>query len=174
MFSNITQAIEKAVFRYKYKVEPQSKALLKLWVDDRDKSKYFFTQMSCDSESPNWINVNDEVTQSAAFMSDIVCRFPNKKFGLKIGNLERISLNKNGVIIVRHFALDSDLTRKGLGIKFFSSIVEFFELKKEETVVTPIAIEFHEDHPKKLAHYRNFFAKNGVEEVRAGVWRIEL
>lgn len=73
-----------------------------------------------------------------------------------------------GVVRIKHFALNAKLTRSGVGEIFFNAILLFFKSKNA------VIIEFHENHSSKIDHYRRFFEKLGVKEIREGVWQVEL
>lgn len=87
---------------------------------------------------------------------------------LEIGSVERIRMHSGGIVTIKHFALDPELTRKGHGRTLLKSIIEL--LKSHHAT----SIEFHESHSKKIEHYRAFFAKQGIAECIKGVWVIDL
>lgn len=107
-------------------------------------------------------------THGYSIMPDIRCQYKEYKYSLMIGNIEGISMYSGGTVRIKHFALDSDLTNHGIGEIFFKSILDFLKSKSAVTV------EFHETHSSKIEHYRRFFEKHGIKEVKNRVWRVEL
>jgi hypothetical protein len=102
------------------------------------------------------------------YMPNIRCTYTENGSNFQIGRIEEISLFSGGIVVIRHFALDEDLTQSNIGIMFFKSILRFF--KKHNA----LSVEFHEDHSSKINHYRRFFEKLGVEEIKNRVWKIDL
>lgn len=101
-------------------------------------------------------------------LPNIVCQYSVYKYSLQIGWVTGIEMHSGGIVRINHFALNTELTRKGIGEIFFNSIIRF--LKSKNAVV----IEFHENHSSKMQHYRRFFEKMGVTEVNEGVWQVDL
>ncbi|CAH7202569.1 hypothetical protein VCHA37P200_40287 [Vibrio chagasii] len=77
-------------------------------------------------------------------------------------------MQQGGVVQIKHFALNPDLTKAGVGKVFFNAIVDFFKSKNA------ISIEFRENHSSKIEHYRIFFEKMGLEETESRVWIVNL
>ncbi|WP_409126773.1 hypothetical protein ACKN8R_25720 (plasmid) [Vibrio parahaemolyticus] len=102
------------------------------------------------------------------FMPNISCDYKVKKERYTLGWVEGISMYGGGIAIVQHFALNEKITGMGLGTALFGAIARF--LKSHNA----IAIEFRENHSSKIEHYRSFFGKLNVPEVKRGVWRFEL
>lgn len=107
-------------------------------------------------------------THGYSMFPDIRCQYKEYKYSQKIGSIEGVSMYSYGIVRIRHFALNSELTRNKIGEIFFNSILEFFKSKNA------ITIEFHENHSSKIEHYRRFFEKLGVTETKDRVWRVEL
>lgn len=103
-------------------------------------------------------------THGYSCMPDIRCEYKE----LLIGNVEGISMYSGGTVRIKHFALNPDLTRKYIGEKFFSSILEFIKSKNA------VSVEFHENHSSKIEHYRRFFEKQGIAEIKDGIWKVNL
>lgn len=101
-------------------------------------------------------------------MPDIVCICRKGKYSVTIGWIGGITMYEGGTVIVQHFALTTDLTRKGIGLPFFESILLF--LKSHNA----IRVEFQENHSSKINDYRTFFTKNGIPEIRNCVWFVDL
>ncbi len=107
-------------------------------------------------------------THGYSTIPDISCQFKEYEHLLNIGNIEGISMYSGGTVRIKHFALNSELTKNGIGEVFFASILDFFKSKNA------VIIEFHENHSSKIEHYRRFFEKLGIKEINSRVWRVEL
>ncbi|WP_321323644.1 hypothetical protein [Thiomicrorhabdus sp.] len=107
-------------------------------------------------------------THGYSKIPDIRCEYREYKYSLKIGYIEGISMYSGGTVRIKHFALNSELTQNNIGKKFLNSILEFFKSKNA------VVVEFHENHSSKIEHYRKFFEKLGIEEIKDRVWRVEL
>lgn len=77
-------------------------------------------------------------------------------------------MHSGGVVRIKHFALNTSLTRAKIGEEFFYAILQFFKS------MNAVTIEFHENHSSKIDHYRRFFEKVGVKEISDRVWQVEL
>jgi hypothetical protein len=162
--------IEKIKFIKKFGRNPSAEQFIQEW--SRTPEKYFFgyhdkklkwsTFYSSDffSEHP--------MSHGLSFFPDIRCQYKACEYSLLIGNIERISMHSGGIVCIKHFALDPALTKRKIGGVFFNAILTFFKDKNA------VVLEFHEDHSSKIEHYRRFFEKIGIEEVKSGVWRLEL
>lgn len=118
---------------------------------------YGLAQLECLPESHGY-----------SLMPNIKCEVARKSDQLVIGWIEGISMYAGGTVKIKHFALNTELTNRGIGVIFFGSIVRFFKRNKA------ITIEFHENHGSKIAHYRSFFSKLGIPEIRNKVWQMDL
>lgn len=107
-------------------------------------------------------------THGYSTLPDIRCQYNEYKYSLQIGNIEGISMYSGGVVRIKHFALNTSLTRAKIGEKFFHAMLQFFKSKNA------VVVELHENHSSKTDHYRNFFEKVGVKEIADRVWRVEL
>ncbi|MDR7088596.1 hypothetical protein [Cellvibrio fibrivorans] len=103
-----------------------------------------------------------------SMLPNIRCSYSDGKYGMNIGWIEDISMHSGGMVRIRHFALAVKFTRYGIGKIFLNAMMNFFKS------INAVSIEFHETHASKIDHYRRFFEKNEVKEVRCGVWMIDL
>ena len=107
-------------------------------------------------------------THGYSTMPDMVCRCGARGYSIEIGWVEGVTMYGGGIARVKHFALNTKLTQRGLGRPFLESILYFLKLQNA------IRVEFHENHSEKIDHYRAFFKKMGIAEVGKGVWSVDL
>lgn len=162
--------IKQRNFDRKYGKNPTAEQFIEEW--SKAPQEYFFGYFE---EQLDWTTYYGLAaleslpdTHGYSAMPNIQCQFRDFKYTLDIGYIEDISMHSGGTVRIKHFALNSELTRRGIGKKFFNSILEFF--KSNNAVI----IEFHENHSSKIEHYRLFFEKNGIREINKGVWRVNL
>lgn len=162
--------IEKIKFNRKYGKNPTVEQFINEWT--KAPQEYFFGYF----EKPlDWSTCYGLApmeglpdTYGYSTMPDIRCQFKEYKYSLKIGNIEGISMYSGGTVRIKHFALSPELTKNGIGEIFFNSILEFFKSKNA------VIVEFHENHSSNIEHYRRFFEKIGIKEVKNRVWRVEF
>jgi GNAT superfamily N-acetyltransferase len=167
MFRNL---VEKIKFNKKYGRRPTIEQFIQEWSTEPE--KHFFGYFDQELEWSTTYSTDFEhglpSSHCYSFFPDIRCQFKAFGYRLLIGNIEIISMHSVGVVCIKHFALDPDLTRHHLGKTFFNAILRFFKSKNA------VVIEFHENHSSKIEYYRRFFEKLGIEEVKDRVWRVNL
>ncbi|MGO0110818.1 hypothetical protein [Pseudomonas putida] len=134
--------------------------------------QYFFNK---DGKQLEWTTAYGQAalyylpdTHGYSTMPDMVCRCSAGGYSIDIGWLEGVIMYGGGIARVKHFALNTGLTRRGLGRSFLESILYFLKAQNATRV------EFHESHSTKIQHYRAFFSKMGIAEVTSGVWGVDL
>ena len=166
----LTNLIEKIRFHQRFGREPTEEQFINEWMNDPIACYFgYFDQpleWSTQYGLANMEGLPD--THGYSTLPDIRCEYKVYKYLLRIGNIEGISMYSGGIVRIRHFALNSELTRTQIGKIFFNSILEFFKSKNA------ITVEFHESHSSKIEHYRRFFRKLGITEIKDRVWRVEL
>ncbi|GGP69531.1 MULTISPECIES: hypothetical protein [Shewanella] len=167
----IINLIEKIKFNRKYGKSPNYDELfINEWL--KEPEAYFFGYYGAKLEWTTGYGIAPleglPDTHGYSSFPDIRCQYKEYKYSLKIGNVEGISMHSGGTVRIRHFALNADLTKNKLGEKFLNSIIEFFKSKNA------VIIEFHESHSSKIAHYRKFFKRLGIPEVKGRIWQVEL
>jgi len=100
-------------------------------------------------------------------LPNIRCQYPHNEFGLTIGFVEDIHMFQ-GVVVIKHFALTNDLTHYKIGHTFYKKIIQFMK------DMNAIEVHFHENHRKKIDHYRAFFRKINIPEEPNRVWKVNL
>ncbi|OEE37250.1 hypothetical protein A1QO_03870 [Vibrio genomosp. F10 str. ZF-129] len=108
-------------------------------------------------------------THGTLLMPNISANYhSNEGFDLTFGWIEGIHMVGGGLAIVGHFALQKQISNLGLGVALFGAVARF--LKQNNAT----EIEFRESHPSRIHHYRVFFEKLGIKEIRHGVWYLPL
>ena len=162
--------IEKLKFFKKFGRTPTVNQFIEEWA--KTPEDYFFGVYD---EPLRWNTFYDSImvgnlpdSHGLSVFPDILCEFKAFEYSLLIGYIQKISMHSGGVVCIKHFALNSQLTSSGIGLIFFNAIKRFFKSQNA------IAIEFRENHSTKIEHYRTFFEKLGVAEIEDKVWRIAL
>ena len=162
----LKKLIEKIRFNQKYGKQPTVEAFLSEWKKSPVSHFYGYFGQELEWSGYSWSGSNN--ARMHYTFPDIRCEFTACEYSLEIGNIEGISMQQGGVVQIKHFALNSKLTKAGIGKVFFNAIIDFFKSKNATS------IEFHENHPSKIEHYRIFFEKMGLEEVKDRVWVVNL
>ncbi len=170
MIAVIENLLRKVKFYLKYGRCPTVKQFIEEWKKDplRHFLGYYNHKLVWDTVYDWAPMVGLPNSHGLSMLPNIVCRYSEYKYSLIIGYIEEISMYSGGIVSIKHFALHPRLTRNNIGEFFLKSIIEFFKSKNA------VVIEFQENHSTKIEHYRIFFKKLGVPEVRYRVWRVEL
>nr|WP_163502612.1 hypothetical protein [Halomonas socia] len=160
----ILNLIERIKFNKKYGNNPTVEQFIEEW--SRSPETYFYGYFDQELKWSTCYGLAQleglPDTHGYSMMPDIRCQYNEYKYSLEIGYIEGISMHSGGVVRIRHFALNTSLTRAEIGERFFYAILQFFKSKNAVT------IEFHESHGSKIDHYRRFLRKSALRKLQIG------